>query len=433
MLSQEANERLTRSGPGTQMGELFRRFWLPVALASEVGGPAAGPARVHVLGQPFVAFRNDDGTVGLVDAACPHRLANLFWGRNEGDGLRCVYHGWKFTADGRCTEQPAEPRPFCDRVRVGAHPVREAAGLLWAYLGPAAEEPPFPRFEFTELPASHVYASKRLQRCNWMQNLEGEIDSAHVQQLHQHAVQRIVGGPRMAPPRYQIEPSPAGLLAMAVREVPDEPEREYWRVTPYLMPSFTLIPMPSGEPQHFTGAIPRDDLTMWGFTVTWHPDRPLTGEELRVCREDDYLHVRVDPDTFVPLVNHLTDYDIDRAAQAAGSMTGIPGLRTQDLAVQEDQAGPLTPRHREQLGSTDRAIVATRRLLLDTAEALSAGVAPSQPHAAGAYRCRSVAVATARGTGWAEVVRGAQPEGGGLVPADADAADATDTADAAAG
>jgi len=409
MLSPADNELITRTGPGTPMGELFRRFWLPVALASEVGAAEAGPTRVNVLGEQLVAFRNSDSSIGLLEAACPHRLANLFWGRNEGDGLRCVYHGWKFAADGRCTDQPAEPRPFCDRVRARAHPVREAAGLLWAYLGPPELEPPFPRWEFTEMPADHVYASKRLQLCNWLQNLEGELDSAHVQILHAHAVGTLVSQAAAAPPRYQVERSDVGLLAMAVRATPGTDHTAYWRVTPFLMPCFTIIPAPPGGPLTFTGAVPVDDVTMLGFTVTWNPHAPLTDEQLRVCREDDVLHVRVDPATFLPVVNRTGDYGIDRAAQAAGSMTGISGLRTQDLAVQEDQCGPISPRDREHLGSTDRAIVATRRLLIDTARALAAGTEPTQPHAADGYRCRSVAVEVPADRDWHGIVADAQP------------------------
>ncbi len=409
MLSAADNELITRTGPGTPMGELFRRFWLPVALASEVGPAEAGPTRVNVLGDQLVAFRSTDGTIGLLDAACPHRLANLFWGRNEGDGLRCVYHGWKFTADGACTDQPAEPRPFCDRVRARAYPVREAAGLLWSYLGPPETEPPFPRWEFTEVAAGHVYASKRLQLCNWLQNLEGELDSAHVQILHAHAVGTLVSQAAAAPPRYQVERTDVGLLAMAVRSSPASENTAYWRVTPYLMPCFTIIPAPPGGPLTFTGAVPVDDVTMLGFTVTWNPHAPLSEEQLRVCREDDVLHVRVDPATFLPVVNRGNDYGIDRAAQAAGSMTGIPGLRTQDLAVQEDQCGPISPREREHLGSTDRAIVATRRLLLDAARALAAGTEPTQPHRADGYRCRSVAVEEPVEREWTGIVADAQP------------------------
>lgn len=411
MLTVADNELITRTGPGTPMGVLFRRFWLPVALSSEVGPPETGPVRVDVVGERFVAFRNADGSLGLLDAACPHRLASMFFGRNEGDGLRCVYHGWKFTAQGRCIDQPAEPRPFCDRVGARAYPIREAAGIVWAYLGPTEHQPPFPRWEFTELPGSHVYSSKRLQRCNWLQNLEGELDSAHVQQLHAHAVRAIVGQDTMAPPRYQIEHTDVGLLAMAVRQAPGE-QQSYWRVTPFLMPSFTIIPAAPGNPLTFTGAIPIDDVTMAGFTVTWHPDRLLSDEELRVCKEDDVLHLRVDPGTFLPLNNMANNYGIDRAAQAAGSMTGIPGLRTQDLAVQEDQCGPISRRELEHLGATDKAIVQTRRLLIDTARRLGEGIEPPQPQNAAGYRCRSVAVTVADSQPWQRLVQDAQPAGG---------------------
>ncbi|MGD9755727.1 MAG: Rieske 2Fe-2S domain-containing protein [Acidimicrobiia bacterium] len=417
MLSVEDNELLTRTGPGTPMGALFRRFWMPVALAAEVGPVAAGPTRVNVLGEQLVAFRNADGSLGLLQAGCPHRLANLFWGRNEGDGLRCVYHGWKFDADGACTEQPAEPRPFCGQVRARAYPAQEAGGLVWAYLGPPEHRPPFPRFELNDVPEAHRFTSKRVQLCNWLQNLEGELDSAHVQQLHAHAVQRIVGADTMAAPRYQIEATDAGLLAMAVRAAP-EPGHTYWRITPFLLPAFTIIPAAPGDPLTFTGAVPIDDVSMLGFTVTWHPDRPLSEEERRVCAEDDVLHVRVDPQTFLPLLNKGNDYLIDRAAQAAGSMTGITGLRTQDLAVQEDQCGPISPRHLEHLGATDKAIVQTRRLLLHLARDLAAGAEPPQPRAADSFHCRSIAVVAADDVGWQQVWADAQPTGTAALAAD---------------
>ena len=247
-----------------------------------------------------------------------------------------------------------------------------------------------------------------------MQNLEGEIDSAHVQQLHAHAVGNLFSSGRLSPPRYQIEESSVGLLAMAVRQGA-EPGETYWRVTPYLMPSFTIIPAEVGATQTFTAAVPIDDVTMAGFTVTWNPIGPLTDEDRRVAKQDDVLHVRVDPQTFLPLVNKGTNYSINRAAQASGDMTGIPGLRTQDLAVQEDQCGPISQREREHLGSTDRAIVLTRRLLLETARALAAGVEPTQPQAAAGYLCHSVAVTTHSEVPWQEVVGAVQPSGGALI------------------
>ena len=141
-LSKADNELLIRTGPGTPMGDLYRRFWAPVMLAEELGGPDSAPVRVNVLGENLVAFRNSSGKLGLIDAYCPHRRANLYWGRNEQDGLRCVYHGWKFDVNGQCTDLPncPEGEVLKNKVRTTAYPVLERGGIIWAYMGPADKD-----------------------------------------------------------------------------------------------------------------------------------------------------------------------------------------------------------------------------------------------------------------------------------------------------
>jgi nitrite reductase/ring-hydroxylating ferredoxin subunit/phage FluMu protein gp41 len=414
MLSIEDNELLTRTGPGTAMGDLFRRFWLPVALSKEVGPTEKGPTKVTVLGEKLIAFRNKDNTVGLVDARCPHRLANLYWGRNEGDGLRCVYHGWKFDKEGNCLDQPAESEETCfkQHVKLKAYPTHEVAGAIWAYMGPADKKPPFPEFEFTLVPSDHVYASKRLQLCNWLQNLEGELDTAHVQQLHQHEV--VPGSMVALAPRYEIKDTGFGMLMIAKREGKDgtpHAGKINWRMTPYIMPSGTLIPQAPDRPQHLTFAVPIDDVTMMGYTVSWRADRPITGEDMRRFTEDDILHLRVDPETFLPVANIHNDYLIDRKSQATETMTGIPGLRLQDVAVQEDQDGPIAPRHLEKLGSTDLAIVMMRRKLLTTVKGLQSGQEPPQPSASESFKCRSVFAEVSSDLTWQDVFKSVQPAG----------------------
>lgn len=414
MLSIEDNELLTRTGPGTPMGDLFRRFWLPVALSKEVGPTQKGPTKVTVLGEKLIAFRNKDDTVGLVDARCPHRLANLYWGRNEGDGLRCVYHGWKFDKEGNCLDQPAESEETCfkQHVKLKAYPTHEVGGAIWAYMGPADKKPPFPEFEFTVVPSDHVFASKRLQLCNWLQNLEGELDTAHVQQLHQHEV--VPGSMVALAPRYEIKDTGFGMLMIAKREGKagtPHAGKINWRMTPYVMPAGTLIPQTPERPQHLTFAVPIDDVTMMGFTVSWRADRPLTGEDMRRFTEDDILHLRVDPETFLPVANIHNDYLIDRKSQATETMTGIPGLRLQDVAVQEDQDGPIAPRHLEKLGSTDLAIVMMRRKLLATVKGLKDGQEPPQPSAAESFKCRSVFAEVSADLTWQDVFKSVQPAG----------------------
>lgn len=415
MLSAADNELLIRAGRGTPMGELFRRFWIPALLESEVPEAGGPPVRVGLLSEKLVAFRGRDGAVGLLEARCPHRHANLYWGRNEEDGLRCVYHGWKFALDGQCLDMPAEPEgsTYSDRVRAVAYPTRVAGGIVWAYLGPAGHQPPFPELEWTRLPDGWYHASKRHQRCNWFQNVEGELDTAHVQFLHSdlgatYRHQAAEFAARSGMPRYTVEETPAGMLAIAERDMPGTGDK-YWRVTPFLMPSFTLVPSMPGERQTFTAAVPIDDENMWGFTVTWRYDRPFDDADRENHASGNSLHVKVDPQTFVPLANMDNDYLIDRDMQRTVNYTGITGIRNQDLPVQEDQDGPVCQRDSEHLGTTDRAIVAARRLLLRVAKNLAGGAEPPQPHQAAAYLTRSLAQRAEGRLSWRKLWDAAQP------------------------
>lgn len=406
MLSVDDNELLTRTGRGTPMGELFRRFWIPVALSSELpkeGGPSV---KVNVLGESLIAFRGAGGKVGLLEARCPHRHANLYWARNESDGLRCVYHGWKFGFDGQCMEMPAEPEDseYQSRVRSVAYPTHEAAGLIWAYMGPKEHEPAFPSFDFAEKADGEVFVSKRHQRCNYFQNVEGELDTAHVQFLHRELRKNHTFTPQRVfdeagNPEYTIAETPVGVLAIAQRGLPDA---NYWRVTPFMMPAFTIVPTPDGGKYTFTAAIPIDDTNMWGFTISWAADRALTTEEIETDKSGMRLHVLVDPKTFVPVANMDNDYLRDFEVMAEENFTGVLGIRSQDLPVQEDQDGPITQRDSEHLGTTDRAIVAARRVMLRNAKALRDGTEPAAPHASSAFRQRSFAGEAPATTSWAE-------------------------------
>src|SRR5919204_5093292 len=186
MLSREDNERVTRVGPGTPMGNLMRRYWMPACLAEELPETDCPPVRVRLLGEDLVAFRDTQGRLGVLEELCPHRCASLFLGRNEECGLRCVYHGWKFDVDGQCVDMPNEPPEyeFKRRMRTRAYPVREWGGLIWAYLGPPGSMPELPQFEWAIVPDGHRYVSKRWQDSNYLQAVEGGIDSSHVSFLH---------------------------------------------------------------------------------------------------------------------------------------------------------------------------------------------------------------------------------------------------------
>ena len=186
VLSRQDNEVLTRTGPGTPMGEVLRRYWLPALMIDELPGPDCPPVRVKLLTEELVAFRDTQGRVGLLEEFCPHRRTSMFLGRNEENGLRCVYHGWKFDVAGNCLDMMNEPEgsDYHTKVKAVSYPTIEMGGLIWAYLGPAGKQPPPPRFEWTQAPESHRLVTKNLQECNWLQALEGGIDTAHAPILH---------------------------------------------------------------------------------------------------------------------------------------------------------------------------------------------------------------------------------------------------------
>ena len=286
MLSVKENELITRVEKGTPMGELYRRFWLPVLQAEELPVPDCTPVRLKVLGEKLVAFKDSAGRIGILDDRCPHRLASLFWGRNEDGGLRCVYHGWKYDVDGLCLDVPnaAEGVTFRDKVRTfAAYPAVERGGLIWAYLGPPEVVPELPDFELNHVPASHRYISKMFIHGNWVQGMEGDIDSSHVGFLHS----RVDRGPaallardRMQvamfedkTPTWVIKDTDYGVMLAAQRR--GEGETYYWRVNQWVMPSFTMIAAKPGTPVHFQVRVPVDDEHQIYYRIIWHPSRPF--------------------------------------------------------------------------------------------------------------------------------------------------------------
>jgi phenylpropionate dioxygenase-like ring-hydroxylating dioxygenase large terminal subunit len=191
MTSARENETLARTGAGKPMGELFRRYWLPVLLAEELPGPDCPPVRVKVLGERLIAFRDTGGRLGLMDEFCAHRGVSLWFGRNEENGLRCSYHGWKYDVTGQCVEIPSEPdNPrLCQRMKLKCYPLVERGGVLWTYLGPAERQPAQPAYEWIDVPPAQRHVSKRLQECNYLQAMEGGLDSIHSTFLHRGAVE----------------------------------------------------------------------------------------------------------------------------------------------------------------------------------------------------------------------------------------------------
>jgi phenylpropionate dioxygenase-like ring-hydroxylating dioxygenase large terminal subunit len=367
MLTREDNDRLTRVGPGTPMGELMRRYWIPAGFAHQVEKPDGPPARVMLMGERLVMFRDTKGRVGLLDERCPHRTASLFFGRNEECGLRCVYHGWKFDVDGNCVDLPSEPRDYNlqARIKAKAYPCVERGGLIWAYMGPAAHKPEFPELEWALIPDSHRYVSRHIQECNWLQGLEGGFDTSHLSFLHTgsaHAEMRVV------PTRYEVIPTNFGFVAGSGRDMGDE--GVLWSANVMLMPFHKII---ASNPMAAHVWAPIDDHHTMLYSVDYNAERPLTDADLARSRAHNGIHTENIPGTDRARQNKDNDYLIDRALQASGgSFTGMKGLGIQDCAIQESM-GLIADRTLEHLGISDTAIVKIRRLLLQTLKDHAAG------------------------------------------------------------
>ena len=377
-LTYEQNELLVRTGPGTLVGELFRRYWIPALLAEEVAEPDGAPVRVQLLGERLVAFRDTQGRLGLIEEFCAHRGVSLWFGRNEECGLRCPYHGWKYDVTGQCVDLPseAEETGMRSRIKLKSYPCIELAGVIWTYMGPPALKPEPPSLEWVRVAPERRYVSKRLQESNYLQAIEGGIDSSHVSFLHSGALNRdplFVGSRaneynlRDRMPHFEVVEYEGGLLIGARRQADND--RWYWRITPYIMPWHTLIPPRAGHPIGGHAWVPIDDERCWAWSINYHPARALTEKELQAMREGKGIHVKYVPGTFVPLANRENDYLIDRASQKSGvNYNGVEGIAMQDASLQESM-GPIQDRTRENLCSTDNGIIMTRRLLLRAAQA----------------------------------------------------------------
>ncbi|HEY0584346.1 MAG TPA: Rieske 2Fe-2S domain-containing protein [Chloroflexota bacterium] len=437
MLSREENELLTGVSQGTPMGDLVREYWIPGLLTRELPGPDGDPMRVRLLGEDLIAFRDSSGKVGLLQNNCPHRGASLFFGRNEESGLRCVYHGWKFDVDGQCIDMPNEPAEsdFKSKVRARAYPTAERNGVVWVYMGNASQPPALPALEWNLLPESHVYLTKRVAESNWVQTLEGEIDSSHSGFLHTVLEEqdnydnvqdasgaRLYGNTSRGMyykmkdkhPHFEVLDTEYGVLIGARRAA--EEDSFYWRLTQFLMPFHTIIP-PYGEDPAFSGHawIPIDDHHTLALCFTYHPVRPLTEAEISRLQHgggrlgQEGLHPS--PDAFLPptaepwsqyisTYNKSNDYQIDYEAQRTMRFSGLPGVWPADSACQESM-GYIYDRSSEHLGTSDAGIIRARRRLMNAARALRENAAPA-PAAADsqAYGVRSASVVLPRSESW---------------------------------
>lgn len=424
MLSAEQNETLTRVGPSTAMGDFCRLFWIPFYPGDRLT-PDGQPKRVKLLGEDLVAFRDSDGRPGLLANACPHRGAPLMFGRNEECGLRCVYHGWKFDVTGAVMDLPVEAdnSKLKSRVRAKSYPCVERNGIVWAYMGPNPEAAPeLPHLEWNMVPAENAVVTFRVQESNWLQALEGEIDSAHAPILHgridnQGAINDWLAKQDLQP-KFKCHRQPFGLSIASRRTI--DAETAYWRVNQFLMPFWTLVP-PQSKYSELSGHawVPMDDENTLCLMFSYTPATPFyertrellegghkgreTGHASRNCYAPappttPYADFRT---KFGPDAGYQFDYD----SQQTTWFSGLPGLWVQDAACQSG-VSPIQDRTQENLCASDAGIVATRRLLLDTLAAMrDRGTRPPVADDPGAYRARAVSVRLPAEADWLNACR----------------------------
>jgi phenylpropionate dioxygenase-like ring-hydroxylating dioxygenase large terminal subunit len=421
--SAEENEQLTRVGPGTVMGDLFREYWIPVLPMSFLREPGGTPRRVRLLGEDLVLFRTRGGEVGLVGAYCAHRLAPLFFGRIEDDGIRCPYHGWKYTAGGKCIEMPNVPpeQQFMDMIRHPGYPCAEHGGVIWTYMG-RAELPPLPDFEFTRVPEEQRSFRVFHQECNYLQVLEGGIDPTHVMWLHspydlsddeiagqhQPPQQRVANrSGQRTPLDIRFADTPGGFMYGAVRPVGNG--KSLWRVNQFIMPFYTMPP--GGDSRGGRIFVPIDDENSIKWMFNWYPTREFmetTTEKRRPLSDDEQFQpANNQPFGFIiPKATKSNDYLINWEVHRSRRV-GITGVNLQDRCVTENQGPtPIIDRTRENLCSGDLSTIKARRMLLRAAQALRArGTVPPGVRDGGVYRVRATSKILADGVDWVEGVK----------------------------
>ena len=379
MLRKEVNDLLTQTDNGTAMGAMFRSYWIPALLASELPEDDCPPVRVKLLGERLIAIRDSKGRYGLMDEFCAHRGVSLWFGRNEEGGLRCPYHGWKYDHTGQCIEVPSEPEEsgFCGKIKLKGYPLIKVGDVLWTHMGDKETRPPEPQWEFATVPAEQTFTSKRWQECNWLQAMEGGIDSSHVSFLHSGSLNSdpLFKGAKGnkynqadKKPVFEVSESEGGLYIGARRMA--EEGHYYWRITPWIMPSFTMVPPRGDHPMHGHFWVPIDDENCWAWSFDYHPTRALTLEERQAMMDGYGVHNKYVPGSFRPLQNKDNDYLMDREAQRRGeTYSGVWGIAIQDASLQESM-GPIVDRTKENLVSTDNGIIMARHRLRKAAVAL---------------------------------------------------------------
>jgi phthalate 4,5-dioxygenase len=393
MATAKDSEILTRVGPSTPMGELMRQYWIPAAMSRELRSDDA-PMRIMLLGERLIAFRDSSGKIGVMDHRCPHRCASLFYGRNEYGGIRCVYHGFKYDVDGNCLDMPNVPPQYDykNKIKAKAYKTLERNGLIWVYMGPRTEPPGLPALEPTLLPEDQVVMFFSQRDCNWLQALEGDIDTSHLGFLHWGSVDaddlpegniaRYALANRR--PELKVTTTDFGTVYGAWREAEG---KIYWRFSPFAFPFWTMPPEGHfGRHLIARAWVPLDDYHTMMVNLAWKGNAPrsraLKNGELPAGFEDrpeqgssaarsiDFLPNTTDWFGRWRLRQNATnDYEVDREVQRTKSFTGIPGIHAQDQAITESM-GRIVDHEFEHLGHGDQMIIQTRRRLVQAALAL---------------------------------------------------------------
>ena len=392
MLTSEENDLLTRVCGDAPMGRLMRQHWTPVCLLEEVAEADGAPLLVEVLGARYVAFRDTQGRLGLLDELCPHRRASLVFGRNEECGLRCLYHGWKMDVAGNVVAMSSEPEgsPLMNKVKHRAYPVKEWGGFVWAWLGEAGAVPELvpdlvPDFQppaFAPSEDTPVSIVKIRIPANWAQITEGQIDSAHSSSLHSSDMKpaRVEGASADAQawyrpstdkaPRMQTQTTAYGFHYAAIRRpIRKAASHNYLRITEYIAPYTSLIP-PNDAYNVASVIVPIDDEETAFHFIAWGGANCPSREEWR-----RFNHAVPGEDVDARWVSRRTlenGFGQDREAMKAGSFTGVAGIPNQDIVMWVGM-GPIVERTNDMLGASDLAIVEFRRLMVDAAAKVAAG------------------------------------------------------------
>ena len=383
MLTQQQNDLLTRTNPGTAGGRLLRSYWQPIAIDSDI--PLGGaPVPVRIMGEDLVLFRDEKGRVGLLGLHCPHRKADLSYGRVEGGGLRCVYHGWAFDIAGRCLEQPGEPKDsnYKDRIRHTAYPCIEAAGLVLTYMG-AGKPPALPPLPFFQAPRENVWACRMIQECNYLQGNEGNIDPQHLSFLHRVEMDSQVpyGGmlARDEAPTIEVAEADWGLRIETSRNIGEG--KRYVRTTNFIMPNYSAFTgLPLVDPAKYAWNdndgyslnwhVPMDDYSHMKFCIAYRNNGPVDNARL-----DRMIAGEIQPD-LTSARNRSKRYRQNREDMRTRHYIGMGvNFQDHDRWVTESQ-GSIVDRTTENLGTTDRAIIAMRKQLLAAVENMEAGQRP---------------------------------------------------------